>query len=85
MTETIDAKKRRFSRDEVLELARSASRIVVAKGKKRVTVDMKKAPLPDDELLALLLGPSGNLRAPTLRKGTTLLVGFDAEAYEEAL
>ncbi len=36
-------------------------------------------------LLKLLLGPTGNLRAPTLRKGKTLIVGFDQETYEELL
>ena len=34
-------------------------------------------------LLKLLLGPSGNLRAPTLRKGKTLVVGFDEETYQK--
>ncbi len=33
------------------------------------------------EIAALLIGPSGNLRAPTARKGRTLLVGFDEETY----
>ena len=42
---------------------------------------MKKDPPDDATLLAHLLGPSGHLRAPTLRKGKTLLVGFDAETY----
>jgi hypothetical protein len=32
-------------------------------------------------LLSLLLGPTGNLRAPTLRKGRTLVVGFDEATY----
>jgi hypothetical protein len=29
-----------------------------------------------------LLGNSGNLRAPTLKVGETLLVGFTPEAYD---
>jgi hypothetical protein len=29
-----------------------------------------------------MLGPTGNLRAPTLKVGKTLLVGFNEEAYE---
>ena len=33
----------------------------------------------------LLLGPTGNLRAPTLRVGRTLLVGFDEETYRKVL
>jgi hypothetical protein len=42
---------------------------------------MKKSPPDDDTLLSHLLGPTGNLRAPTLRVGRTLLVGFQEEAY----
>ena len=38
---------------------------------------------PDEETLSgLLLGPTGNLRAPTVRQGKTLYVGFSAEAYK---
>lgn len=55
--------------------------MIVARGKKVVTLDLKKNP-PDDETLAShLLGPTGNLRAPTLRRGKTLVVGFNEEAY----
>ena len=32
-----------------------------------------------------LLGPTGNLRAPTLRQGKTLLVGFSEDAYQQNL
>jgi arsenate reductase-like glutaredoxin family protein len=70
---------------DALSVARAASKIVVAKGKKVVEFDMKKAPPSDDELLKHMLGPTGNLRAPTIRKGKTLLVGFDEGAYAAAL
>ena len=46
---------------------------------------MKKDPPDDDTLAAHVLGPTGNLRAPTLRRGKTLLVGFSEEAYREVL
>ena len=81
----VDATKNKQGREEALALARGARVIHVAKGKKHVTFDMKKAPPEDDVLLAHLLGPTGNLRAPTIRKGTTLFVGFNAEAYQELL
>jgi len=58
---------------------------VVGRGKKVVTFDMKKAPPDDDTLATHLLGPTGNLKAPTLRKGDTLLVGFSEEAYRQTL
>lgn len=40
---------------------------------------------PDDELLALMLGRSGNLRAPTLQVGTIIVVGYNRDILESAL
>ena len=80
--EVVDATRKRIGRDEALALARTADRVVAGKGKKVVVFDMKEAP-PDDALAAVLLGPSGNLKAPTLRVGRTLLVGFSEAAYRE--
>ncbi len=79
------ANRKRRQRDEALALARTAAKIVVSKGKNVVTFDMKKDPPDDDTLLAHILGPTGNLRAPTIRKGKTLLVGFNDEAYRQVL
>ena len=44
---------------------------------------MRKDPPDDNTLAAAILGPTGNLKAPTLRIGDTLLVGFNAEAYKK--
>jgi len=38
-----------------------------------------------DGIVDSMLGPTGNLRAPTLRVGTTVLVGFDEATYRSAL
>jgi hypothetical protein len=78
-----DARKEQKGRDEALALAKSVSQIVIARGKKIIRFDMRHSPPGDETLLAHLLGPTGNLRAPTLRKGNTLLVGFGDEAYRE--
>jgi hypothetical protein len=78
-----DASKNRRDRAQALALARSAAKIVVGKGKKAITFDMKKEPPDDEVLLAHLLGPTGNLRAPTVKIGDTLLVGFNEETYEQ--
>ena len=77
-----DAGKQKEGPKEALALARSASKVIVARGKKTVTFDMKKDAPDDATLLAHLLGPSGNLRAPAVRKGKTLLVGFSEEMYD---
>lgn len=70
---------------EALALARKCDRVVAAKGKKVVTFDLRKDKPADDELLAVLLGPSGNLRAPTAVVGKTLVVGFNPELYRDVL
>ena len=38
-------------------------------------------PGASDEAVAAMLGPTGNLRAPTIRKGKTLIVGFNQEVF----
>ena len=81
--EQVDAGKLRLGAADAVRLARAASKVIVAKGKKVVTFDMKKSPPDDATLLAAILGPTGNLRAPTLRRGQTLLVGFEEGAYKE--
>ena len=81
--EVVDATKQRFGRAEALKLAKTADTVVAGKGKKVVVFDMKTAPPDDDALAAHLLGPSGNLKAPTLRVGGTLLVGFSEAAYQQ--
>ena len=64
-----------------MHLANEASTVSVAKGKKVVTFSMKKGRRDDAGLLAHMLGPTGYLRAPTIRKGKTVLVGFNEDAY----
>jgi arsenate reductase-like glutaredoxin family protein len=82
-TDVVDATKNRIGREDALKLARSVDEVVAGKGKKLVVFNMKTAPPDDDTLAAQLLGPSGNLKAPTLRMGRTLLVGFSEAAYRQ--
>ena len=63
----------------------AASEVYVARGKKVVHFNMKKDKPSQQELLKLVLGPTGNLRAPTLRVGRKLIVGFNQEMYDEVL
>lgn len=85
VADAVDASKDRRGREEALALARSADTVIVARGKKIVRFDMRHDPPNDDTLAAHVMGPTGNLRAPTIRHGKTLLVGFSEEAYEQLL
>jgi hypothetical protein len=74
---------RKLGRKEAAELAKSASRVIVAKGKSVQSFEPGgKAPA---EVVEAMLGPTGNLRAPTLRVGKTILVGFDESSFREVL
>jgi hypothetical protein len=77
----VDAAKVKKGRDEALKLARSVATVVVARGKNPLTFDMT-GPVNEDELVEAMLGRTGNLKAPTLRLGKTLLVGFGEAAYK---
>jgi hypothetical protein len=57
----------------------------VAKGRKVLSFDLTKDRPGDEELLGMLLGRSGKLRAPALRTGDTLVVGFNQDVLSEAL
>src|SRR5262245_373286 len=80
-----DAKKSTIKGDAALGVLKDVDQLYVAKGKKVVHADLKNARPARAELLGLLLGPTGNLRAPTVRKGRTLVVGFDEETYKKLL
>lgn len=76
------ADKTKYGAKEALALAKKAKRVLAARGKKVAALDRTAT---DDELLAVLLGPTGNLRAPTAIVGDTLVVGFNPEVYQQVL
>lgn len=85
MTETVNATKTRFTAAEALKLLDGIDTLIATKGKKVETFDLKSDRPDDAALLARLMGPTGNLRAPTARVGRTLVVGFNPEVYADVL
>jgi len=55
--------------------------VIVAKGKKVSEFAGGRA---SKDVVDAMLGPTGNLRAPTIRRGKTVVVGFNEEAFEKA-
>jgi len=80
-----DAKKATIKGEAALGALKGVDELYVAKGKKIVHVDLKRDKPPRAELLGLLLGPTGNLRAPTIRKGHAMIDGFDEATYKRLL
>jgi arsenate reductase-like glutaredoxin family protein len=79
--ETVDATKDRRGPSEALAVLDGATKLIVAKGPKVTVFDLAKDKPDEGVLLAHLMGPTGNLRAPTLKVGKTVLVGYNPEAY----
>ena len=65
-----------------MALIKGANKVIVAKGRKVQSFPGGKA---SKEIVDALLGPTGNLRAPMMRVGKTLLVGFDESSYADVL
>ena len=81
----MDAKKQTITGGQALGVLANVHQLYVIRGKRVIHVDLTKDKPDGAALLGLLLGPTGNLRAPTLRKGRTLLVGFDEATYRRVL
>ncbi len=68
------------SEDEALELVGQVDAVHASVGRRVVVFDLKKAE-PDRVEIVRAICRNGKLRAPALRTGRTLLVGFDEETY----
>ena len=64
-------------------MAKAARRVIVSKGKK--LDEFATAGKAPKAAVDAMLGPTGNLRAPCLRVGKTLLVGFNEEVFADVL
>ena len=60
-----------------------ATKVIVCKGKK--VTEFKPGGKAAKELVDAMLGPTGNLRAPTIRTGKTVVVGFNDEVFAKVL
>ena len=76
---TRKAKSEPLSERDARGLLKEVDEVVIAKGKSARTVPAREATLDD------LRGPTGNFRAPMMRIGRRLLVGFHEESLLKEL
>jgi hypothetical protein len=76
--ETVPA-NRKLQADDAAALLESANRLIAMKGKKVTEFDVKSD--VSSEAVEAMLGPTGNMRAPTIRVGKTYLVGFNEDVF----
>ena len=81
ISEAVEARKQKIEGDDAWAILGSAKELVVGRGKKFQVFDPKK----DDKeaVLKVCLGRTGNLRAPTLKMGDRVVVGFNDDMYEQ--
>jgi len=79
----VDAKKTTLKLKDGLALLEGVDELYVAKGKKVEHLDLRQGRPDKATLERLMLGPTGNLRAPTFKAGRTLVIGFDEATYRK--
>ncbi|RUM35978.1 MAG: hypothetical protein DSY50_03435 [Desulfobulbus sp.] len=81
ITEAVEARKQKIEGDAAWKILAGADELIVGRGKKFTSFDPKK----DDKeaILKVCLGRTGNLRAPTLKMGKRVVVGFNDDMYAE--
>ena len=77
----VDARKEKKDPDAAWQILGNAESITAAKGKKIQVFNPGTDGKAD--ILKAVMGPSGNLRAPTLQIGDQFIVGFNADLYDE--
>lgn len=78
VSELVDCKKYPMSKGDVQLLLAGVTQVLAARGS---TVRSFQSPCDQGEVLVAIMGPTGNLRAPTLRQGKRLYVGYDVNLY----
>lgn len=76
--DTVMASKK-LQASDAKALLKDASRLIAMKGKKVQEFDVS-AKVGSDAVESML-GPTGNMRAPTIKVGNTYLVGFNEEIF----
>lgn len=82
VAEQVNARKTPIAADggeAVWQVVARASKVLVASGKK--IIELRPDATRREDILPLVTGRSGTLRAPTLLVGNTLYVGFSEELY----
>lgn len=79
MDEIADARKEKFDQDRAWGLISTQARVFIGKGKK--VLEFAPNDGNREQILKSAMGRSGNLRAPTLKTGCKILIGYNEEIY----
>ncbi len=83
--ETVDARKVKVGKPQIAQILRGTHQVIACKGSATVDFNLRQDPPVEKVLYENLIGPTGSLRAPAIRLGRTLVVGFGEDAWSRAL
>ena len=81
----IDAKKSTIAEADVGAVLKEVDQIYSTRGRTVEHLDLKRDKPSKAQIRHAIIGPSGNLRAPAVRLGRTLLIGFEEGMYDQLL
>lgn len=64
------------------KLLQGVQTVLVSNGRTLSRFELGSKKLDRAELLSRMIGPTGNLRAPTVRRGPLLVVGYHADSMK---
>lgn len=76
----VSAGRVKYAEKEARALLGGVAEVLAARGKKYVRLDPRR---DKSGVMDAILGPSGNLRAPAMKAGKRMLVGFTPEMFGE--
>ncbi len=83
MHEKIDARKVRLGPSDLEPVLEGAKTLLVSNGRSVTSYDLTKRVPDRADMLARMIGPTGNLRAPTIRRNGLVVVGYHADSMGE--
>ncbi len=72
---------RKLQASDATDLLADADRMLACKGKK--VNEFNVAGGVTDDAVHAMLGPTGNMRSPTIKYGRTLVVGYNEEVFTD--
>jgi hypothetical protein len=81
----VDATREAIVGDAALAVVDGMDDLYSVRGRRVLHVDLRAGVPSRADLRRLLLGPTGRLRAPTLRVGRTVIVGYEGALFDRVL
>ena len=85
MDTVVDAKKHVISEAQVMAMLADIDTVYSTRGRTVTHLDLMGDKPDAAALRSALIGPRGNLRAPAIRKGRTLYIGFERGMYKSMM